>query len=49
MIDGESLIIIEFISGVQGADMFNFFFSLVSAGGLMVFIPIAIMKLIQRA
>lgn len=49
MIDGESLIIIEFISGIEGADMFNFFFSLISAGGFMVFVPIAIMKLIQRA
>ena len=49
MIDGSSLYIIEFISGVEGADMFNFFFSLVSAGGLLAFIPVAIMKLIQRA
>ncbi len=49
MIDGNSLIIIQFISGVEGADLFNFFFSLVSAGGLLAFIPIAIIKLIQRA
>ena len=49
MIDGNSLIIINFISGVEGADMFNFFFSLVSAGGLLGFIPICILKLIQRA
>ena len=49
MIDGNSLIIIEFISGVEGADIFNFFFSLVSAGGLLAFVPVCIMKLIQRA
>jgi hypothetical protein len=49
MIDAGSLIIIEFISGVEGADTFNFFFSLVTAGGLMAFVPIAIAKLIQRA
>lgn len=49
VIDGNSLIIIEFISGVPGADMFNFFFSLVSGGCLMAFVPIACMKLIQRA
>jgi len=49
MIDGNSLIVIPFISGIEGADLFNFFFSLVSAGGLLAFIPIAIIKLIQRA
>lgn len=49
MIDGNALIIIEFISGVDGADMFNFFFSLVCAGGLLAFIPVCILKLIQRA
>ncbi|MEH0020845.1 MAG: hypothetical protein V6Z89_14410 [Desulfobacter sp.] len=49
MIDGNALIIIEFISGVEGADMFNFFFSLISAGGLLAFVPVAIIKLIQRA
>ena len=49
MIDGSSLYVISFISGVEGADMFNFFFSLVSAGGLLAFVPVCIIKLIQRA
>lgn len=49
MIDGNSLYVIQFISGVEGADIFNFFFSLVMAGGLLSFIPAAIAKLIQRA
>jgi len=49
MIDGNLLYVIDFISGVEGADMFNFFFSLVTAGGLLAFIPVCAMKLIQRA
>jgi hypothetical protein len=49
MFSGSSLIVIDFISGVEGAEMFNFFFSLVTAGGLLGFIPLAIFKLIQRA
>ena len=47
MFDGTSLIIIPFISGVEGADIFNFFYSLVTAGGLVSFVPIAIMRLIS--
>lgn len=47
MFDGNSLIIIEFISGVEGADIFNFFYSLVTAGGLIAFVPVAIIKLIN--
>lgn len=49
MIDGNSLIVIEFLSGVTGAETFNFFFSLVSACGLLVFVPACILKLVQRA
>lgn len=49
MFDGTSLIIIPFLTGVEGADMFNFFLSLVTAGGLMSFIPVCCIKLIQRA
>lgn len=49
MFDGTNLIIIPFIAGVEGADMFNFFFSLITAGGLLSFVPLAIMRLIQRA
>jgi hypothetical protein len=49
MIDGTSLYVIQFISGVEGAELFNFFFSLVSAAGLLVFIPACCLKLIQRA
>lgn len=49
MFSGNSLIIIPFITGVEGADMFNFFFSLISAGGLLAFVPVCIIKLIQRA
>jgi hypothetical protein len=49
MFDSGNLIIINFISGVEGAEMFNFYFSLVSAMGLFSFVPIAILKLIQRA
>ena len=49
MFSGSGLYVIEFITGVEGAEMFNFFFSLVSAGGLLAFIPVCCMKLIQRA
>lgn len=47
MFDNGSLIIINFISGVEGAEIFNFFYSLVTAGGLIAFVPVAIMKLIS--
>lgn len=43
-----SLIIIEFLSGVEGAEMFNLFFSLVCAGGFLSFVPIAICNLLKR-
>jgi hypothetical protein len=49
MFSGSSIIVIEFISGIEGADMFNFFFSLITAVGLLGLIPLAIFKLIQRA
>ncbi len=40
--------IIEFLAGVPGADMFNFFFSLVCAGALLAFVPVAIAALLKR-
>lgn len=49
MINGGALYVIPFLTGVEGADLFNFFFSLVTASGLLVFIPACCMKLIQRA
>lgn len=49
MFDGTSLIVLPFLSGVEGADVFNFFFSLVMAGGVMSFVPVAIMNLIKRS
>lgn len=49
MISGSSVLIIPFITGVEGADMFNFFFSLVGGIGFIGFVPLALMKLIQRA
>lgn len=49
MFDSGTLLIIPFLADVAGADQFNFYFSLVSASGLLVFVPAAIMKLIQRA
>ena len=49
MINAGNLYIIEFISGVEGAEMFNFFFSLICAGGFLAFVPVAIANLIKRA
>jgi len=48
MISGTSLIVLDFISGVEGADMFNFFFSLITGIAILGIIPVAIIKLFQR-
>ena len=48
MITGGQLYIIEFISGVPGAETFNFFFSLICAGGLLAFVPVAIASLLKK-
>lgn len=40
--------VIDFITGVEGAEMFNFFFSLISAFGLMACVPVACLRLIKE-
>lgn len=42
-------LIIPILSGVDGADMFNLFFSLVFYGGLVAFVPAAIFSLLKMS
>lgn len=49
MFDEGSLIIIPLLSGIEGSDTFNLFFSLVFAGGFISFVPVAIMSFLKRS